>query len=805
MKYFKKNKEYIKKLKSTYWHAKSNYIKYYDNLPIQEKDILLEASHGNTFEGTIFYMVMYLAKTNSYKSYNIFLSASSSKNAKKYETILEDRLCENVNVVIIGSDKYYRIVASAKYLINDTTFLPFFIKKKGQIYLNTWHGTPLKTLGRRISRGFSVIGNVQKNFVMADYILFPNEYTKEHILEDYMLANICPSTKTICSTYPRNEILGDWEQSQRLRHKFELEDKRLYVYMPTWRDKPVKSKVSKYEAYLLYYLCELDNQLQDDEILFVKLHVLTSATIDLTKFTHIKSFPEDAETYEVLNMADVLITDYSSVLFDFAESRKKIVLFPFDKEDYFKDRGTYFPLEKLPFPQIFALEDLLLELRSEKNYDESLFLQKFSPFSSKDATKKLCDFVILQQNTGLIVNPIPDNRKENILIYTGNLSRNGITSSLVALMNIIDLERKNYILTFRQDIVQRNERQLYDFPSKINYFAIAGWFNLTPLQKIIRVLFERRRISAKIFAKILKKRLEENILRSYGGARIDTIISFNGYEDDIIMMYSVFKGKKYIYAHSDMIHEAKTRGIRMDVLRYAYSVYDKVLPVSGSIVNPMAGLLRHSKEIAVCRNLIDYKKILEYSELPITLEKESRCSIPFSLLKEKLSEHCPKFITVGRFSPEKGHERLIEAFCQIRKEQPDALLFIMGGNSYGNTYWRLLEMLEKRQLTDCIFLLLNISNPYPIIKSCDYFVLSSFYEGFGIVIAEADILGKPVISTNIEGPREFMQKYGGTLVKNSQEGIYQGMKMLLHEEVPRMNVDYEAYNRECINEFENAI
>ena len=125
----------------------------------------------------------------------------------------------------------------------------------------------------------------------------------------------------------------------------------------------------------------------------------------------------------------------------------------------------------------------------------------------------------------------------------------------------------------------------------------------------------------------------------------------------------------------------------------------------------------------------------------------------------------------------------------------------MGGNSLGNCYGELKEEIKKLGLAQSVILLYRVSNPYPILKACDCFILSSFYEGFGLVIAEADILGKPVISTDIAGPRAFMQQHGGTLVENSEEGIYQGLKLLYSKKVSPMAVDYEAYNQEVYREF----
>lgn len=97
---------------------------------------------------------------------------------------------------------------------------------------------------------------------------------------------------------------------------------------------------------------------------------------------------------------------------------------------------------------------------------------------------------------------------------------------------------------------------------------------------------------------------------------------------------------------------------------------------------------------------------------------------------------------------------------------------------------------------------MDVSNPYAIIKLCDSFVLSSYYEGFGLVLAEADIVGLPVISTNITGPRGFMNKYGGTMVDNSQGGIEEGLKLLYDGKVPMLKTDYEQYNKEVVEEFE---
>ncbi len=117
-------------------------------------------------------------------------------------------------------------------------------------------------------------------------------------------------------------------------------------------------------------------------------------------------------------------------------------------------------------------------------------------------------------------------------------------------------------------------------------------------------------------------------------------------------------------------------------------------------------------------------------------------------------------------------------------------------------YSLLLNHIKEKGLSDKILLIKNVSNPYPIVKLCDFFVLSSYYEGFGLVLAEADIVGKPVVSTDITGPRGFMKSNNGLLVENSQKGIEKGLKMLYDNDVKNLCVDYDKYNQEVVEQFE---
>ena len=424
----------------------ATYIKSLKKLPIDDKAILLESQHGGEISGNIFYTLKELSSDKDFASYTLYLSCKPGCK-DKIKNILDTYGIKNVRLVTVFSLKYMRIVATAKYLFNDNTFLPFFTKRDGQIYLNTWHGTPLKTLGKSIKNAMHNIGNTQKNFVAADYLLYPNEYTMEHMIEDYMLENVAKST-CVLSGYPRNTIFFDTERGEELRKKFGGENKKIYAYMPTWRG--AIGDISKdANKEMTEHLKEIDAKLNENEVLYVNLHPIAVKDVDFSIFKNIRKFPENLETYDFLNCTDCLITDYSSVFYDYAVTRKKCVLFTYDEEEYFADRGVYKPISELPFPQVKTVDGLLQEIRSEKNYDDTEFLKEYCAYDCADATKNILDLVFKNNKSdNITLKAIPHNNKKNILIYAGNLDQNGVTTSVYNLLRNLDTTENNYIVTF---------------------------------------------------------------------------------------------------------------------------------------------------------------------------------------------------------------------------------------------------------------------------------------------------------------------------------------------------------------------
>ena len=577
--------------------------------------------------------------------------------------------------------------------------------------------------------------------------------------------------------------------------------------MPTWRGS-VGNIDAKANAYFQYYLYELDKILSDDEIVYLNLHPIAKKDVDFTTFKHIRNFPADYETYDFLNCAECLVTDYSSVFYDYAVTGKKIILFTFDEEDYFADRGVYKPLSALPFTNVKTVEDLLKEMRTPKNYDDKAFLEEYCTYDCPEAAKALLDFTILGKKIDLVKEvEIAKNGKKNILLYLGNLDQNGITTSGVNLLNNLDPTEYNYYVSFPAERGKLHQDTIANLPEGVNYIPVQGVFNLSFLKKKMWMSFNRRKFPFAPMMALMKKEWQYEIQRIYGGAPFDSAIQFNGYETKMILLFSQFKCNNGIYVHSDMVKERELKGNqRKSVLSYAYKTYDNVALVTEDIVDSTASFVRKTDNFKIAHNIIAYDEIVRKGNGEIEFDEGvTQSNKDIEELKDILDSDAKVLISVGRFSPEKDHKRMINAFNNIWQENKNTYFIIIGGIQRDGIYDELCEYVKTLPCGENVVLILSMTNPLPIVKKCDGFILASHYEGFGLVLVEADILGLPVVSTDITGPRTFMKKNNGTLVENTQAGVEKGFRLLIDGKVPMLTTDYQEYNRQAIAEFKAII
>ncbi|RPF54197.1 bifunctional glycosyltransferase/CDP-glycerol:glycerophosphate glycerophosphotransferase [Aquisalibacillus elongatus] len=261
---------------------------------------------------------------------------------------------------------YYYYMARAKYWVFNTR-LPKHVKKRDEtVYLQTWHGTPLKRLGidiEEVQMPGTDTGRYKKNFTYEssrwDYLISPNQYSSEIFKRAFDFDN-----HMLEYGYPRNDALYQADQSyiDQLKKKAGIPvDKKVILYAPTWRDNQFIEK-GKYSFELPLDLEKMREKLSDEYVLVLRLHYLVASQLDLTGY---EDFAYDLSTFddiaELYLISDILVTDYSSVFFDYANLNRPILFYTYDLDDYKgKIRGLYFDIEtEVPSPLLMNSDEVI--------------------------------------------------------------------------------------------------------------------------------------------------------------------------------------------------------------------------------------------------------------------------------------------------------------------------------------------------------------------------------------------------------------------------------------------------------------
>lgn len=186
-----------------------------------------------------------------------------------------------------------------------------------------------------------------------------------------------------------------------------------------------------------------------------------------------------------------------------------------------------------------------------------------------------------------------------------------------------------------------------------------------------------------------------------------------------------------------------------------------------------------------CNNLIDYESILEKSKEKVE-----------DLYKTKKVT----FINIGRHDEnQKRLSRIIEATERLNQEGYKFRVVLVGKGTETKDY---IELARKQK--NIIFLGAK-KNPYPYLKMSDCLLMSSQFEGYPVVFVEAQIMGKPIVTTNVSDSKKDIDGKYGIVVENSKEGVYEGMKEFLEHGFNSQNFSPEEFNQKIINKLDNII
>lgn len=286
------------------------------------------------------------------------------------------------------SFKWLWCMATAKYWVTNSRFPLWFRKSKNTVYLQTWHGTPLKKLGvdiRDVHMPDTTTDSYKENFLKEsnkwDYLISPNEYSTNIFRRAFGYDG-----KMLETGYPRNDFLinsNNEKTKLKIKEKLGIEKgKKVILYAPTWRDNEYYDK-GKYKFDIKMDLEKMKKSMGNEYVVLLRLHYLVSENIELSQFS---GFAYDCSKYEDIRdlyiIADTLITDYSSVFFDFGLLNKPMLFYVYDIESYRDQlRGFYYDFEhKAPGKLLKTTDELILEIQDieENGYQETENLREFT-------------------------------------------------------------------------------------------------------------------------------------------------------------------------------------------------------------------------------------------------------------------------------------------------------------------------------------------------------------------------------------------------------------------------------------------
>ncbi|WP_416037362.1 CDP-glycerol glycerophosphotransferase family protein [Lactococcus formosensis] len=355
------------------------------------KIVLFTSFNGKSYSDNPRYLFEYMRDSEEFSDYQ-FIWAFKKKQA-----------IAGAKTVNFNSLQYYYYLSKAKYWVFNAKMAPYYYKKSDQVYLQTWHGVPLKRLGHDIIDNGStyyrskqsykqMVRSYDKDSRHWNYLIASSPFSA-HVFET---AFAFPQQKMLKVGYPRVDCLThpDPARVEELKKKYHLPpNKKIILYAPTWRDNSYSNTGYTFELKVDFY--KWKRELGEDYVVLFKPHYLICSTYhipqDLNNFIFFMDPNQDIN--DAYLMSDGLITDYSSVFFDYAQLGRPIYFYMYDLAHYAEElRGFYLKVpDDLPNDPVKTEEELLKMIKDDCFDYQRLyaFNKKFNPWNDGSACEKI--------------------------------------------------------------------------------------------------------------------------------------------------------------------------------------------------------------------------------------------------------------------------------------------------------------------------------------------------------------------------------------------------------------------------------
>lgn len=369
----------------------------YSKEPIEENWVMFETFFGKNYSDSPKYIYEYLAQHNT-KNFK-FIWVLNNNTKPPY----------GATVVRRFSREYAYYLAKSKYFVFNVRQPLWFVKREGQVFLETWHGTPLKKLV------------FDQDEVTAASPLYKAQFFRQKQEWDYLIAANPFSTETFrrCFKfdnemlevgYPRNDLMYHPDREKialDLKKKLGIPlDKKTILYAPTWRDDEFYG-AGQYKFTLKLDLQKMKEALSDEYVVLLRTHHYIADNLDVTG---VEDFAINLSKYdditEIYLVSDICITDYSSVFFDYANLKRPVLFYTYDIEKY-RDilRGFYIDINKeVPGPLLYTTEEVVDAIKNidqiSEQYKERYaeFYERFCSVDDGNASKRTVERVFFSEN-----------------------------------------------------------------------------------------------------------------------------------------------------------------------------------------------------------------------------------------------------------------------------------------------------------------------------------------------------------------------------------------------------------------------
>lgn len=365
---------------------KLKYSYYKTKYKMDDKTILFEAFGGRNYTCSPKAIYEKMLTMKEFKDYTFVWSFI---DPSKHEVKKDKRL----KIIKSKSKEYYKYISISKYWIVNSIIEEGITKKKDQVYVQCWHGTPLKRLRYDIVVNGASLNSVEeirkRNDIDAkkfDYFISPSKYCTEKFTSAFNLKALGKENIIIEEGYPRNDFLFNKTKKDidAIKKKLGLPlDKKVIFYLPTFRDNQHTSGVG-YTYKLGIDFDSLKKKFSKEYVILFSPHYFIENSIDLTKY---KGFIYNVAKYDEINelylVSDIIMTDYSSVFFDYANLKRPMLFYMYDIDDYKGNlRDFYISLDELPGPIAKTQDELENNLKNiDKEFKKNK--EKYEKFNEK--------------------------------------------------------------------------------------------------------------------------------------------------------------------------------------------------------------------------------------------------------------------------------------------------------------------------------------------------------------------------------------------------------------------------------------